>query len=72
MTAASDSLLLDPSGDFVDGGLLTSCYLEVTAVARITGNSWSLFILWVVFLRVCNGTLILGEATCLFSSAHIH
>lgn len=53
MTAASESQLLDPSGDFVDGGLLTSCYLEVTAVAGVTGNSWSLFILWVGFLRVC-------------------
>lgn len=48
-----DSSCLDPSGDFVDGGLLTSCYLEVPAVAEVRGDSWSLFILQDGFLRVC-------------------
>lgn len=48
-----DSSCLDPSGDFVDGGLLTSCYLEVPAVAGVRGDSWSLFILQDGFLRVC-------------------
>lgn len=52
MIAASESQLPNPSGDFVDGGLLTSCYIEVAAVARVTGNSWSLFILWVGVLIV--------------------